>query len=139
MAPATECFRFLNLPIELRLIVYGNAATYHTVTLEVDEPWIERSCPLRGTLTTRTFTFSVALLATCKLVKQEAEPVFTRVARDHPVRMLQSFPDNGLDGRISGFLFHRLSYIDAFVTLMKEVGWTESKKQSIDKYSSTSM
>jgi hypothetical protein len=137
MAPATECFRFLDLPAELRLIVYDNLATQHTVTLDVDEPWLKSFWSFRGPLTARAFTFPVTLLETCKLIKLEAEPIFHRLAQYESVEVLQSSPYKSSayrpDIRMSHFLFPTLSYLDMVVTLTKEVRWTNNEKQDLDK------
>lgn len=117
--------------------MYNNLAAQHTVTLDVDEPWIKRAWPFRGTLTARAFTFPVALPATCKLIKQEAEPVLQRATQNESVEVLYSFPykvlASGFDARVSSFLFHTLSCMEDFFTLIREVGWTDNEKHDLDK------
>ncbi|KAF2628987.1 hypothetical protein BU25DRAFT_457251 [Macroventuria anomochaeta] len=86
MTPAPpQSFRFLDLPKELRLMVYERLAVtsaiqkFEAVTPEGDHE----------ILALKSFRFQVALLAICKLISAEAKPFLSKSMAMFPPQVMQ--------------------------------------------------
>lgn len=96
-----ECFRVLNLPVELRCMVYENidfSTTHHDLN-RVDAHMAERSWPVpllsvandSKIILVRPYV-SIDILATCHIIQQEAAPILRRKMRSckqQPLRYLE--------------------------------------------------
>ena len=92
MSTTTQPFRFLDLPKELRLMVYEHL---HTSTVKIQQIHIPPHT--KGEVAFNYIKFSVGVLATGKLIRAEAEPCFIKIYETCALEMTQEFTFDALE------------------------------------------